>query len=449
MLFEDLPFIESTEDTELLVYKDNKASRMPNALGEQLDAQVVNLVLSRLLSQGPKWTSHLENKKIHVQQDDFIVSSNTTWSSTKIDEAIAGSPEWLSLDQIPEGTENLYFSEERARQIVAEANLGLPSIEHKNVASAIISVWQGWNNQTFWYYLKDPEDSPVTVELDGIEYVDRFPVTPGTHTIRASDNSSWLNNEFAHEIRLYTSKEERVITPELTLDAFKDGEVNKLWTPDALENVEVLSDIYKHLNDEFSSHHSFPINDAIVSSEYTWSSLKIVQYYNKELSNIRPPNETKELGVFSERAKSGNHVSGYTWHTTENNDNTYTHHILRQFNIDDYRSNLSMRSNEYLNIYEKGNWYFYWIANNNINPYFTNVTKVTTYLGDTDNPERVLLSYPGVLNKWWDNEPYISLITKFTTSQNYNPDYNDNWLVPESIPDKYEVFSQIHIEKIT
>ena len=449
MLFEDLPFIESTEDTELLVYKDNQASRMPNTLAEQLDAQVVNLVLSRALSQGPKWVDHLNNKKIHLQQNDSITSSDTTWSSTKIDNAISGSPEWLSLDKIPEGTENLYYTDERAKKIVAEATLGLPSIEHKNVASAIVSVWQGWSNQTFWYYLKNPDYSPVTVTIDGVQYVDSFPVTPGVHTVRASDSTDWLNNEFAHEIGLSTDEEERVITPELTLDAFKDGEVNKFWRPDALENTPVLDDIVNHLQADFATYHNLPIDDSKVSSEYTWSSIKVVQYLNEQIATLKPPTETKEFGVFTEGANSGKNVSGYTWHTTQNNDNTYTHHVLRQFNVDNYRTNLFMNNNESLNIYEKGNWFFYWIANTNINPYFTNVTKVRTYLGETNDPKEELLEYPGVLNKWWDGSPYISLITEFTTDQDYNQDYNDNWLVPQSIPNKYEVYSQIHIEKLT
>lgn len=449
MLFEDLPFIESTEDTELLVYKDNKASRMPNTLAEQLDAQVVNLVLSRALSQGPKWVNHLNNQKIHLQQNDLITSSNTTWSSTKIDNAISGSPEWLSLDKIPEGTDNLYFTEERAKKIVADATLGLPSIEHKNVASAIVSVWQGWNNQTFWYYLKDLNYSPVTVTIDGVQYVDSFPVTPGVHTVKASVSSNWLNNEFAQEISLSSNEEQRVITPELTLDAFKDGEINKFWRPDALENTPVLDEIVKHIQKDFATYHNLPLEDSRVSSESTWSSLKIVQYLYQQLSNLKPPTETKEFAVFTERANSGQNVSGYTWHTTQNNDNTYTHYILRKFNVDDYRSNLYMNNSQSLNIQEKGNWHFYWIVNTNINPYFTNVTNVKTYLGETDDPKEVLLEYPGVLNKYWNSSPFISLITKFTTDQDYDPNYNDTWLIPQSIPNQYEVYSQIQIEKLT
>lgn len=449
MLFRDLPVIEDTADTELLVYKDDVASRMPNTLEEQLDSQIVNLVLSVRQSQGAKWLDHLENKEIHLQQNDSITSPDTTWSSTKIDNAISGSSEWLSLDQIPEGEENLYFTIDRANQIVADASLGLPSIEHDKVAAAIISAWQGWNTQTFWYYLKIPDYSPVTVEIDGVEYVDSFPVTPGVHTVKADRNTYWLNNEFAHEVSIATSTQSRVITPQLTLDAFKEGAINKFWKPDDLENTEVFQDIYSHLESDFNTHHSLPINDSSVSSEYTWSSFKIAQYLNEQLANISPPSETKEFGVFTERAESGQNVTGYTWHTTTNTNNTFTHYILRQFNIDDYRSNLSMQNNEYLIISIKGNWFFYWIVNTDINPYFTNVTNVRTYLGERDDPEKILLEYPGVLNKSWDGQPYISLITEFTTSQDYNPDYKDNWLVPQSIPNQYEVYSQIHIEKIT
>ena len=449
MLFENLPFIEDTTDTELLVYKDNVPSRMPNTLSEQVDAQVVNLVLSRVLSQGPKWTDHLNNKKIHLQQNDSITSLDTTWSSTKIDNAISGSSEWLTLDQVPEGTENLYFTEERARKIVEEANLALHSIEHKNVASAIVSVWQGWNTQTFWYYLKDLGYSPVTVEIDGVQYVDSFPVTPGVHTVKASESPNWLNNEFAHEIGLSSDEEQRVITPELTLDAFKDGEVNKFWRPDALEDTPVLDEIVKHIQKDFATYHNLPLEDSRVSSESTWSSLKIVQFLNQQLAIHKPPTETKEFAVFTEGANSGQNVFGYTWHTTQNNDNTYTHYILRKFNVDNYRSNLFMNNRQSLNLQEKGNWFFYWIANTNINPYFTNVTNVKTYLGETDDPKEELLEYPGVLNKFWNSSPFISLITKFTTDQDYNSEYNDKWLVPQSIPNKFEVYSQIHIEKIT
>ena len=361
MLFQDLPYIEDTLNSELLVYKDNVASRMSNTLEEQLDAQVVNLVLSKALSQGPKWTEHLNNKQLHLQQDDSTTSLNTTWSSSKIEDAISGSSGWLSLDQIPEGIENLYYTEERAKKIVEESSLAIPSIEHDKVASSIVSVWQGWSNQTFWYYLKDPSYSPVTVVIDGVSYVDRFPVTPGTHTVRASYDSYWLNNEFAHEVFISSAEENKVITPELTLDSFKEGKINKFWKPDALESTPVLADIVKHMQSELSKYHNLPINDSRVSSETTWSSFKLVQYLNEQLSNLRPPTETKEFGVFTEGARSGKHPTGYTWYTTENNDNTYTHRIIRRFNVNNYSSNLYVRNYEYFNISERGNWFFYWM----------------------------------------------------------------------------------------
>lgn len=447
MLFSALPLIEDTQDTELLVYSNGIASRTENTLQESVDQQIVNLVLARY-QPDPLINNHIGDNSIHLGINDEVTSSGSTWSSTKIDSEIAGSSSWITLDDIPEGVTNLYYTEGRAREAIASASLGVPSVDHSQVAAAIVSMWQGWSNQEFTYYLKDLGHSPVTVTVDGVETVNQFTVTPGPHNITVTQATYWLNNSLAHEVYV-PGGDNFVVTPELTLDAFKDGNVNKFWTPDALENVTILSDIVEHYDTNFAKFHSLPINDNSISSESTWSSIKIIQYLNQELSYISPPTETKEFAVFSERANSGQHLTGYMWETDDNGNGTYTHRVARIFNIDDYRSAISASANYYFNLPESGSWFIYWVASTEINPYFTNVTDVSTYIAEWDNFGSDRLEYPGVINKWWSNEPYLSLVTQFTSNQNLDPAYADNWLLPRSVSGRHEVYSQIHFEKIT
>ena len=447
MLFSDLPLIEDTTNTELLVYEGEVASRTANTLHESVDQQIVNLVLSRY-NPSKLVHDHIGNNSIHLGINDAVIGTGITWSSSKIDSEISGSPSWVTLDNIPEGTTNLYYTEERAQEAIVNASLGVPSVTHSQVAAAIVAMWQGWSSQEFTYYLKDVSLSPVTVTVDGVVSVDQFTVTPGPHNITVSDTTYWFNNTLAHEVYL-SGGTDQVVTPELTLDAFKDGDVNQLWGPGSLESVGVLSDIVEHYDTNFSDYHSLPINDSSVSSEKTWSSLKIVQYLNQQLTTTTPPTETKEFAVFIERANSGQHLTGYRWETDDNGGGTYTHRVARIFNHDNYRSNISASSDYYFNLPDKGNWLIYWVASTDLNPYFTNVTNVSTYIAEWDDFSKVKLEYPGVINKWWGSTPYLSLVTQFTSNQNQDPAYANNWLVPRSIPNRYEVYSQIHFEKIT
>lgn len=448
MLFSELPLIEDTAGTEILVYKDGVASRTKNTLHEYLDQQMVNLVLSRH-NPSKLVNDHIGDNSIHLGINDAVTGTGSTWSSSKIDSAISGSSSWVTLDNIPEGTTNLYYTEERAQAAIANASLGVPSVTHSQVAAAIVAMWQGWTNQEFTYYLKLVDDSPVTVTVDGVESVDQFTVTPGPHNITVSKTTYWLNNTLAHEVYLYSGTD-RVVTPELTLDAFKDGDVNQFWRPDSLEDVGVLEDIVEHYDTNFSEYHSLPIDNNSISSEKTWSSLKMVQYFNQELSNTYPPTVTKEFAVFIERANSGQHLSGYRWETDDNGNGTYTHRVARIFNHDNYKYSMSSPSSDYyFRLPETGNWLIYWVASTDLNPYFTNVTDVSTYIAEWDDFSKVKLEYPGVINKWWSSTPYLSLVTQFTSNQNLDPAYEDNWLVPRSIPNRYEVYSQIHFEKIT
>lgn len=447
MLFSELPLIEDTAGTEILVYKDGVASRIKNTLQESVDQQIVNLVLSRH-NPSKLVNDHIGDNSIHLGINDAVTSTGSTWSSSKIDSEISGSPSWVTLDNIPEGNTNLYYTEERAQAALANASLGVPSVTHSQVAAAIVAMWQGWSNQKFTYYLKNRDYSPVTVTVDGVESVDQFTITPGPHNITVSRGTDWFNTSLAHEVYV-DGGTDQVVTPELTLDAFKDGDVNQLWKPDSLESVGVLSDIIEHYDTNFSEYHSLPIDDSRVSSEKTWSSFKIAQYVNKQLSNTSPPTETKEFAVFIERARSGQHLSGYRWETDDNGNGTYTHRVARIFNEDDYRSNITASSNYYFALPEPGNWLIYWVASTDLNPYFTNVTDVSTYIAEWNNFSKVKLEYPGVINKWWSSTPYLSLVTQFTSNQNLDPAYADNWLVPRSVLDRYEVYSQIHFEKIT
>ena len=447
MFFSDLPLIEDTNGTEILVYKDGVASRAENNLQESMDQQVVNLVLSRSRTSALV-NNHIGDSSIHLGIDDSVVSTGSTWSSAKIDAEIGTVESRLTLDDVPEGSTNLYYTEERARQVVQDVSLGVPSVNHSQIAAAIVAMWQNWSSQEFTYYLKDVSRSPVTVSIDGVTTVDQFTVTPGPHDVAVSSTTSWLNNSLAHEVQV-SSGSNKVITPELTLDAFKEGTVNKFWTPNSLESIGILGDIVEHYDTNFSEYHSLPINDSSTSSESTWSSIKIIQYLNQQLANISPPTETKEFAVFSERANSGQHLTGYQWDSDDNGDGTYTHRVARIFNRDDYRKNISASGNYYFALPETGNWFIYWVASTDINPYFTNVTDVSTYMAEWDDFSSVRLEYPGVINKWWSSLPYLTLVTQFTSNQNFDPAYADNWLLPKSVPGRYEVYSQIHFEKIT
>ena len=448
MLFEELPLIEDTTDTEILVYKDGVASRTKNTLEHSVDQQIVNLALSRY-QPSTLVNDHIGDNSIHLGINDAVTGTGSTWSSSKINSEISGSPSWVTLDDIPEGTTNLYYTEKRAQEAIANASLGVPSVTHSQVAASIVAMWQGWSSQNFTYYLKNVSLSPVTVTVDGVESVDQFTVTPGPHNITVSIGTDWFNTSLAHEVYVGGGADQ-VVTPELTLDAFKDGDVNQLWKPDSLESVGVLSDIIEHYNTNFSQYHSLPIDDSRVSSEKTWSSLKIIQYLNQQLTTTSPPEETKEFAVFIERANSGQHLSGYQWETDDNNNGTYTHRVARIFNHDNYRSSISPPTSDYyFALPETGNWLIYWVASTDLNPYFTNVTNVSTYIAEWDDFSKVKLEYPGVINKWWSSTPYLSLVTQFTSNQNLDPAYEDNWLVPRSIPGRYEVYSQIHFEKIT
>jgi hypothetical protein len=447
MLFSDLPLVENPQDSEILVYQDGVASRTTNLVSDLLDQQVVNLVISKS-TPNSTLNNHVTNTSIHLPIDDNALSSVSTWSSTKIDSEIAESASWVSLDDIPEGFTNLYFTEERGNQAVLDASLGVPSVNHSSVAASIVAMWQGWSTTEFTYYLEDPSSGSVTITIDGQEYVDEFTVTPGPHNVSVSKNTFWLNNTLAHRVNI-ESGTDVVITPELTLDAFKEGSINKLWAPDSLQNNAILGDFIRHIDEDFLLHHALPINDNSANTSSTWSSFKIIQYLNQQLSTVSPPTVTKEFAVFSERASSGLHLSGYQWATVNNGNGTYTHRIARIFNRDDYRSNISATSNYYFSLPEPGNWFIWWVANVDINPYFTNVQNVSTYIGEQSNFSSVKLEYPAVLNKYWSGPPYLSLVTQFTCDQDYNVAYKDNWLVPKSVSGRYEVYSQIHFEKIT
>lgn len=447
MLFSELPLIDDPNGTEILVYDNGVASRVENNLQEYVDQQIINLVLSRSRTS-VLVTDHIGNSAIHLGIDDSAVSTGSTWSSTKIDSAITDSTSEITLDDIPEGTTNLYYTDERARLALQDLSLGVPSVSHSHIAAAIVSMWQGWSGQEFTYYLEDVELSPVSVTVDGVTTIDKFTVTPGPHDITVSRTTYWLNNSLAHKVQVRGGSAV-VVTPELTLDAFKEGSINKLWRPNSLEDVGILRDIIEHYDTKFSDYHSLPIRDSRTSSESTWSSVKIAQYLNQQLADISLPTVTKELAVFTERANSGQHPRGYRWETKDNGNGTYTHRVARIFNQDDYRPNISASSNYYFNLPENGNWFIYWAASTDINPYFTNVTDVATYIAEKDNFSSVRLSYPGVINKWWTGSPYLVLVTQFTSNQDFDQDYTNDWLVPRSIPGRYEVYSQIHFEKIT
>lgn len=450
MLFQELPLIEDVDNSELLVYSNGVVSRGPNPYTEFVDQQIINLVLSRFQANTLLF-NHIGNPSIHLPKDDESVSNSSTWSSNKINSEIAESTSWLTLDNIPEGDNNLYFTEERGRQAVLDAAVGVSSVDHNAIAAAIVSMWQGWSTQEFTYYLERDSQSPTSITIDGVTTVDQFTVTPGPHTVSAEYTRSWVCPSLGHLVTIISGESSVItITPLLSLDAIQEGVTNKIWNPDELTNHPIMADLQEHYNTNYNLYHVPPINDASNGLTTTWSSNKIIQYVNTQRASIAPSTETKEFGVFTERANSGLRPTGYTWQTVNNGNGTYTHRIARIFNNDDYRSSIpSPTSDYYFNLPDTGNWLVYWIANTTINPYFTNVTNIKTYLGEHATFSNVRLQYPSVINKNWATTPYLSLITEFTCNQAYNATYRDTWLMPKSIPGRFEVYSQIHFEKIT
>ena len=447
MLFSNIPEI-STGESELLAYDSttNTASRVDNDYQALLDQVITNLVLSSQ-TNSLELTSHINNPLLHVPVSDSVVSDTSTWSSSKIQTAIDGSDPWFNLDSVPEGSTNQYYTLERGKALVEATSQGLVSVDYLAIASQLASVLLGYSSTVFEYRLAPNETPGVTFTVDGVTTTDYFNVTPGTHTIEASSNVDVVCAALAHKIRIDDSQETRVITPQLSLDAFVNGETNKLWNEETLGDSDLLYDLDRHINADFSDYHS-PINDnTFASTNSTFSSVKIQSEILGAIASNASFTATKEVAVLIERANSGSNNGTYTWTTDNNGNGTYTHYIYRRHSTYDYRDNISVNSDDFT--LRTGSWFIYWSSDETINPYFTNVTQVATYLVVDGTPKEPLKDYPGVYTVPLGlTSQRLAIVTRFTCDQPYNSTYRNTWLVPRAVPGVDEVYSVLHIERI-
>src|SRR4028119_2373116 len=141
MLFEDLPELTTTpvDESLIMVGSEGEIYQTGNLFEEVNDAEMVRLVLSKV-TPNQQLNNHIADPSLHKPIADTTVSVNSTWSSERINTAIIGSNPWFNLDAIPEGATNRYYTEERAREVVAATTQGIPILDHRAIATQIVSV---------------------------------------------------------------------------------------------------------------------------------------------------------------------------------------------------------------------------------------------------------------------------------------------------------------------
>lgn len=450
MLFNQLPQLSPT-DTELLAYQSTTGvvGRVPNDYQTVLDGIITNLVLANQTSNSTL-ANHISNSDLHIPIDDSVTTGVSTWSSSKITEAIAGSDPWFNLDSIPEGDTNLYYTDTRGRQLATDLGLGINTVDHQAIAQQLASVLLNFNSTVFRYEL-DPADTnrEIPITVDGVTTVGYFETTPGVHQVSCSFSRNWVCSALAHEIRVNSSSTpvSLQLTPQLTLDAFIDGQTNKLWSEATLGGSTLLSNIEYHLGDGFSDYH-VPINDnSFADSGSTWSSSKIQAEVVGAIKTNTTFTATKEIAIAHEMASSGFRPSGsYSW-TTDPSGSQYTHYIRRRCQTQTYRNQVGIFSDSFQ--LRTGRWLVYWVSNTTINPYFTNVTGVVTYLASSSDIRTPILHYPSVVTVSTTTSQTYALVTRFTCDQPYSSTYRNTWLMPQSVPGVNELYTVLHIERIS
>lgn len=445
MRYSNLPKYDiSNENLELISFTDNgtlAVTPAPNAVSEITDFSIVMQVLANV-SPDNTLANHVSNTNLHTPVNDSTVSSSSTWSSQKIQSSINGSTPWLSLDNVPEGVNNLYFTPERALDVVNSTSQGITTVDQQAIATQLAAVLLGFNQTSFRYNMVSPDDAVITI--DGFEFSNGYvDVTPGAHEVVTDGFVLIECDVLGHQVNL-SGGSNVVITPQLSLDSFKDGDTNKLFSEDSFSNSQILTEIDDHINTNFSNYH-VQINDNSSSSlSSTWSTRKIIQYFYQEFNSASPMTSHKELAVMHERAGSGSMPSSYVWTTDDNPDSTHTHYIKRLTSTDDWNENITTYTDEWF--LDPGTWFIYWDASEDIVDYFTNITNVRTYVAFDNSPKVSVLDHPGVYTA--SNRDNLVLVTTFTSDEDYSSTYRNAWLKPRNLPGVDELYSIVHIERI-
>jgi len=446
MQFNTLPSIDPTIPTELLAYQSTTGTvgKVANDYQAQLDGIIASMVMSAATQQ-QSLQAHISNSSIHLAISDSTVSNSATWSSAKIDAAIAGSDAWFNLDSIPEGSVNLYYTPQRGADLVAATTQGITQVDHQAIASQLISLLLGFNNTVFRYDV-DPGYSGVEVSVDGNPVtVDFFEVTPGLHDLSfpGESNIDWTCKQLAHKIRLDDGLQQQ-ITPKLTLDAFGDGEINKLWSEQTLGDSEVLADLVDHIDTNFATYHTQINDNAFADDSSTWSSVKMYTELINAANNASY-DANKKIAIIQETASQGSHPSTYVWETVDNQNGTFTHFIRRRHGTYSFTDDISVSADYF--VLEMGTWLVYWSSDTQLNPYFTNVTQVATFMTPRFNQQTITLAHPGVYTET-DTSSSYHIVTRFTCNQDYSSTYRNNWLVPKNVPGVRELYSVLQLERI-
>jgi hypothetical protein len=449
MQFSNLPLI-NTDNSELLAYQSTTGAvgRVSNDYQAILDGVITNLVLVNQTSSSTL-ASHISNSTLHVPISDTSTTGVSTWSSSKIANAIAGSDIWFNLDSVPEGDTNLYYTEARGRQLATDLGLGINTVDHQAIATQLASVLLGFNSTVFRYEL-DPQvtDREVSITVDGVTTTAYFDVTPGVHQVLCQSSNDWVCQALAHKVRINSSSTATTlaVTPTLSLDAFTDGTTNKFWSEATLGDSNYLASVANHLGAGFNDAH-VPIEDnQFAATDSTWSSSKIQTEVIGAIASNATFTATKEIAIAHEMANSGSRPSGnYNW-VTDPAGSQFTHYVKRRCQTQTYRNQVTISSDSFQ--LRTGRWLVYWVSNTTLNPYFTNTSNVATYLANSSTPKVPLLAYPSVVTVTATSQTFC-LVTRFTADQTYSSTYRNTWLMPMSIPGLQELYSVLHIERIS
>ena len=456
MQFQDLPELLTTpyDETLILVGSEGELYQTENLFNEVNDLEIVRLVLSKV-TPSQQLDNHVADQSIHTKIADTLVSPNTTWSSARISTAITGSSPWFNLDSVPEGTVNRYFTEERAKEIVAATTQGVPVLDHRAIATQIVSVLLGFNNSTFRYRRSSiPDYLPsISVLVDGAAAtVNFFDVKPGVRNLQfnppPSGGEMWVCDELVHVVTI-SSNGSQQITPKLTLDAFIDGTVNKFWNTINFANSPLVQSINNHLSgDTFKSVHARINDNSTGSFDTTWSSNKIINYVSSEIAKNRTAvaASAKTVLIGHETALSGQSASGYQWETATAG-TIHTHYITRNPNNQIYNSGNGTYIYSEFSLSD-GTWMVYWEADITLKTgVFASVTNPSSYIALSTTPRVAVLTTPGIITVSGYNVSY-RLVSKFSTTTPYNSSFQNNWLQPQSVAGVNELYAIVHIERV-
>lgn len=456
MLFQDLPELGATpaDQTQILVGDNGALSRTDNLFDQMGDAEMVRLVLAKI-APSDTLNQHINDRTIHSQIADTTVSPNSTWSSARVDSAIAGSNPWFNLDSVPEGTTNLYYTPERAKAVIAATTQGVPVIDHKAIATQLVSVLMGFNSTTFRYNRSNtPAGSNVTVTVDGgPATTNYFEVTPGVRNLQFTGGGlyeAWVCDELAHSVT-FTQSGSTVVTPRLTLDSFQDGTVNKFWNSSTFGGSALAQSIAQHLtNPTFAEVHA-RINDNAGqgTSDATWSSNKIINFISSEIAKNRVAVavNAKAIYVGHETAASGQNASGYTWETLTSGA-TFTHYVTRNPANPTYNPTSSGVFTSGGQFYlQPGTWLVYWDADMTLRSgVFAGVTSPMTYISLGTTPRVPILTVPGTITVTSAN--YYRMVSRFSTTTAFNSSFQNTWLQPQAITGVNELYATLHLERV-